>query len=61
MSHIRGEPVFDNVPAHTNPNYFDLVRFLSKRDRTNYPRLWWHLKYLNLAFLQPADRPMPIP
>ncbi len=61
MSHIRGKAVFDSVPALNHPNYFDLVRFFSKRDRTNYPRLRWFLKYLNLAFRQPADRPMPIP
>ncbi len=61
MSHIRGEAVFNSVPVHTNANYFDLVRFLAKHDRVNYPRVWWYLKYLNLAFRQPADRPMPIP
>jgi hypothetical protein len=61
MSHICGKPVFDSVPALNNPNYFDLVRFLAKRDRANYPRVRWFLKYLNLAFRQPSDRPMPIP
>jgi cation diffusion facilitator CzcD-associated flavoprotein CzcO len=61
MSHIRGKPVFDSVPVQTNANYFDLVRFLAKRDRVNYPYGWWYLKYLNLAFRQPGDRPMPIP
>lgn len=61
MSHIRGKPVFDSTPAQANDNYFDLVRFLAKRDRVNYPVPWWYLKYLNLAFRQPGDRPMPIP
>ncbi|MGB5478062.1 MAG: NAD(P)-binding domain-containing protein [Thermoanaerobaculia bacterium] len=61
MSHIRGKPVFDSAPAQTNANYFDLVRFLAKRDRANYSHAWWYLKYLNLAFRQPGDRPMPIP
>ncbi|MGB5297068.1 MAG: hypothetical protein WBP34_19160, partial [Thermoanaerobaculia bacterium] len=61
MSHIRGKPVFDSAPVQTNANYFDLVRFLAKRDRANYPHAWWYLKYLNLAFRQPGDRPMPIP
>ena len=61
MSHIRGKPVFDSVPVQTNANYFDLVRFLAKRDHVNYPRLWWFLKYLTLAFRQPVGRPMPIP
>jgi len=61
MSHIRGKPVFDSVPVRTNPNYFDLVRFLARRDRVNYPYVLWYLKYLNLAFRQPAGLPMPIP
>ncbi len=61
MSHIRGKPVFDSVPVQTNANYFDLVRFLAKRDRVNYPYARWYLKYFNLAFRQPGDRPMPIP
>jgi hypothetical protein len=61
MSHIRGTPIFDSAPTPTNPNYFDLVRFLAKRDRAHYPRIWWYLKYLNLAVRQPAARPMPIP
>lgn len=61
MAHIRGKPIFDSVPVQTNENYFDLVHFLAKRDRVNYPYPWWYLKYLNLAFRQPADRPMPIP
>lgn len=61
MSHIRGTPVFDSTPVPTNANYFDLVRFLAKRDRVNYPFGWWYLKYLDLAFRQPGDRPMPIP
>ncbi|MFH1811677.1 MAG: NAD(P)-binding domain-containing protein [Pseudomonadota bacterium] len=61
MSHIRGKPVFDAAPADTNANYFALVRFLARRDRVNYPRLRWYLKYLALAFRQPAASPMPIP
>jgi cation diffusion facilitator CzcD-associated flavoprotein CzcO len=61
MSHIRGKPIFDSVPVHSNVNYFDLIRFLAKRDRGNYPSVWWYLKYLALAFRTPADRPMPIP
>jgi hypothetical protein len=61
MSHIQGTAVFGSVPVLTNPNYFDLVRFFAKRDRANYPRVRWFLKYLNLAFRQPADRPTPIP
>lgn len=61
MSHIRGNTVFDSVPAYTNPNYFDLARFLAKRDRTNYPAALWYLKYLKLALRQPVDQPMPIP
>lgn len=61
MSHIRGKSVFDSAPVHPNPNFFDLVRFLAKRDRANYPRVRWFLKYLNLAFRRPADQPMPIP
>ncbi len=61
MSHIRGNAVFDSVPVDTNPNYFELARFLAKRDRANYPALLWYLKYLGLAFRQPDDRPMPIP
>jgi cation diffusion facilitator CzcD-associated flavoprotein CzcO len=61
MSHIRGVPVFDSVWSPTNENYFDLVRFLAKRDRPNYPYGWWYLKYLNLAFRQSGDRSMPIP
>ena len=55
MSHIRGKPVFDSAPVHGNPNYFDLVRFLAKRDRASYPRVWWFLKYLNLAFRRPRS------
>ncbi|HVA57192.1 MAG: NAD(P)-binding domain-containing protein [Gemmatimonadaceae bacterium] len=61
MSHIRGNPVFDSVPVSTNPNYFDLARFLAKRDRVNYPAVLWYLKYLNLAFRRSRDRPMPMP
>ncbi|MGA7750948.1 MAG: NAD(P)-binding domain-containing protein [Gallionella sp.] len=61
MSHIRGNSVFDSVPGYTNPNYFELASFLAKRDRVNYPAVLWYLKYLNLAFRQPRDRPMPIP
>ncbi len=61
MSHIRGNTVFDSVPVHTNLNYFELARFLAKRDRVNYPAVLWYLKYFNLAFRQPGDRPMPIP
>ena len=61
MSHIQGNAVFGSVPELDNPNYFDLVRFFSKRDRASYPRVRWFFKYLNLAFRQPADRPMPIP
>jgi len=61
MSHVRGNSVFDSTPVQTSPNYFDLVRFLAKRDRANYPYARWYLKYLNLAFRQPADLPMPIP
>jgi cation diffusion facilitator CzcD-associated flavoprotein CzcO len=61
MSHIRGTPVFNSVPTDSNANYFDLVRFLAKHDRVNFPRVWWYLKYLNLALRHPADRPMPIP
>jgi hypothetical protein len=61
MSHIRGTPVFDSAPIPTNANYFDLIRFLAKRDRVNYRRGWWYLKYLKLAFRQSPDRPMPLP
>jgi len=61
MSHIRGKSVFDATPFQTNLNYFDLVRFLAKRDRVNYPYARWYLKYLNLAYRQPGDRPMPVP
>ena len=61
MSHIRGNTVFDRTPVYTNANYFDLARFLAKRDRVNYPAMLWYLKYLNFAFRQPANRPMPIP
>jgi cation diffusion facilitator CzcD-associated flavoprotein CzcO len=61
MSHIRGNTVFDPMPAYTNANYFDLARFLAKRDRVNYPVMLWYLKYLNFAFRHPVDRPMPIP
>ncbi|MGA8864120.1 MAG: NAD(P)-binding domain-containing protein [Gallionella sp.] len=61
MSHIRGNKVFDSVPVYTNPNYFELASFLAKRDRVNYPAVVWYLKYLNFAFRQPRDRPMPIP
>jgi cation diffusion facilitator CzcD-associated flavoprotein CzcO len=61
MSHIRGKPVFDSAPVNGNANYFDLVRFLAKRDRVSYPRLWWFLKYFKLAFRTSPDRPMPLP
>ena len=61
MSHIRGRPVFDSTPVQANENYFDLVHFLAKRDRGNYPFPRWYLKYLKLAFRQPDNRPMPIP
>jgi cation diffusion facilitator CzcD-associated flavoprotein CzcO len=61
MSHIRGETVFDSVPVNGNANYYDLVRFLAKRDRVSYRRGWWNLKYLNLAFRTSPDRPMPLP
>ncbi len=61
MSHISGQPVFDSVPMRSHENYFDLVRFLARRDRANYPFAGWYLKYLNLAFRRPGDRPMPIP
>jgi cation diffusion facilitator CzcD-associated flavoprotein CzcO len=61
MSHIRGSAVFGPAPVYTNANYFELARFLAKRDHVNYPAMLWYLKYLNLAFRQPGDRPMPIP
>ncbi|MBZ0113896.1 MAG: NAD(P)-binding domain-containing protein [Thermoanaerobaculia bacterium] len=61
ISHIRGNPVFDSTPVPTNANYFDMVRFLAKRDRGNYPRALWYLKYLSLAFRQSSGRPLPIP
>lgn len=61
MSHIKGNTVFDSVPINTNTNHYELVRFLAKRDRANYPAVLWYLKYLYLAFLQPDDQPMPIP
>jgi hypothetical protein len=61
MSHIRGNTVFGPAPVYTNANYFELARFLAKRDHVNYPTMLWYLKYLNLAFRQPRDRPMPIP
>lgn len=44
MSHIGGRPVFVDPP----------------RDRPNYPRVLWYLKYLWLAMRRPS-RPMPIP
>jgi len=61
MSHIRGNAVFDAEPIATNTNYFEMVRFLAKRDRANYPALLWYLKYLYLAFRRPDDRPLPMP
>lgn len=61
MSHIHGEPIFDAAPAQANANYFDLARFLAKRDRGNYGYPRWYFKYLSLAFRRSADQPMPIP
>jgi hypothetical protein len=61
MSHIQGKRIFDLTPVDANSNYFDLARFLAKRDRAICPAVLWYLKYLYLAFRQPANRPMPIP
>lgn len=61
MAHIRGRSVFEPVPVADNVNYFDLARFLARRDRSTYRYLLWYLKYLKLALRQPADRPMPLP
>ncbi|MGA7593787.1 MAG: NAD(P)-binding domain-containing protein [Gallionella sp.] len=61
MSHIKGNAVFASEPIDTNTNYYELVRFLAKHDRANYPPLLWYLKYLYLAFRRPGDQPLPIP
>ena len=61
MFHFKGNAVFDSVPIYINTHHYELVCFLAKSDRANYPALLWYLKYLNLAFRQPDDRSMPIP
>ena len=34
---------------------------LARRDRRDYPRILWWLKYLRLAFFQATDKPAPLP
>jgi cation diffusion facilitator CzcD-associated flavoprotein CzcO len=61
VSHIRGNEVFDMDMVSENVNYFDLAKFLARRDRANYTRGFWYLKYLYLALRHPKETPMPIP
>jgi cation diffusion facilitator CzcD-associated flavoprotein CzcO len=61
VSHIRGSEVFDTGQVSENVNYFDLAKFLARRDRANYIPGLWYLKYLYLALRQPRDMPMPLP
>ena len=61
MAHIGGSSIFDDAaePGHTN--HIDLVKQLAKRDRKNFTRGLWWLRYLARAFLHPRSKPLPIP
>jgi cation diffusion facilitator CzcD-associated flavoprotein CzcO len=61
VSHIRGNEVFDGEIVADNVNYFELAKFLARRDRANYTPGFWYLKYLNMALRHPKETPMPIP
>ena len=61
ISQICGNTVFDTRPVTDNVNYFDLVRFLARRDRSNYFPVLWYLKYLYTSLRQPKALPMPLP
>jgi hypothetical protein len=61
MSHILGNTVFDDTPVGENINFFDLAKFLARRDRSNYFPGLWRLQYLASLFWRPRNRPMPIP
>lgn len=60
VADIRGGKVFGAKVARRPPQYFNLVRFLARRDRISYPRFRWRLRYLKLAFAK-GDRPLPLP
>jgi hypothetical protein len=60
-SHICGRSVFDSVPVTENVNYFDLAKFLARRDGANYVPILWRLKYLYTSFFHPYNMPMPMP
>ncbi|MBE0625994.1 MAG: NAD(P)/FAD-dependent oxidoreductase [Burkholderiales bacterium] len=61
VSDIRGNEVFDVETVADYVNYFDLAKFLARRDRANYTPGLWYLKYLNMALLHPKKASMPIP
>lgn len=61
VSHIRGRRVFDRAPIAEHVNHYDLVRFLARRDRASFTPGLWYLSYLLRTFVQPRDRPLPIP
>lgn len=61
MSHIAGNPVFEDPPVATLTNHIDLVKMLARRDRRNYRFGFWRLKYLWLALFHRKARPMPMP
>ncbi|UCH47612.1 MAG: NAD(P)/FAD-dependent oxidoreductase [Betaproteobacteria bacterium] len=61
MSHIKGVPVFMDLPQAAMINHYDLVKILARRDSINYPFGRWYLKYFSLAMFHPKRRPLPLP
>lgn len=61
MAEIQGADIFQLRPSPKNVNYFDLVKMLAKRDRKNYMRFFWYIKYFIYAFFYGKDKPLPLP
>lgn len=60
VAHILGRCEIPADPVPHQITHWDLLRHFASFDRANYPRLWWRIKYVLLAWWYAARQHTPV-